>query len=99
MYFYVSQNSSGYILISFSHKYDDVMKTVNYLKSKTDSEGAPLVGIICGSGLGGLAASVENKKEFEYKDIPNFPISTGNIRLLFSFLFHKSHSFLVYLIK
>ena len=87
MNFDVSQNSSGYILISFSHKYDDVMKTVNYLKSKTDSEGAPLVGIICGSGLGGLAASVENKKEFEYKDIPNFPISTGNIRLLFSFYF------------
>jgi purine-nucleoside phosphorylase len=38
------------------------------------------VGIICGSGLGGLADVLEDPKmEFEYKDIPNFAVSTGNL--------------------
>ena len=72
---------------SFSHKYDEVSETVNYLKSKTNNQSAPLVGIICGSGLGGLVASVENKKEFEYSDIPNFPLATGNILKIFISIF------------
>ncbi|KAI8809605.1 nucleoside phosphorylase domain-containing protein [Cladochytrium replicatum] len=34
------------------------------------------VGIICGSGLGGLADTLTNTVEFQYTDIPNFPAST-----------------------
>jgi len=36
----------------------------------------PEVGIILGSGLGGLATKINAEKEFHYKDIPNFPVST-----------------------
>ena len=39
----------------------------------------PTVGIICGSGLGGLATSVQLGPQVEanYADVPYFPISTG----------------------
>ncbi|KAF2484552.1 nucleoside phosphorylase domain-containing protein [Neohortaea acidophila] len=45
----------------------------------------PRVGIVCGSGLGGLAATVNQERdedgkavswEWAYKDVPNFPLST-----------------------
>jgi purine-nucleoside phosphorylase len=36
----------------------------------------PDVGIILGTGLGGLTSKIENRIEVDYKDIPNFPIST-----------------------
>lgn len=39
----------------------------------------PLVGIVCGSGLGGLADMLKDQKVFSYSDIPNFPKSTGEI--------------------
>ncbi len=36
----------------------------------------PVVGIILGSGLNGLADSVENAVRISYSDLPNFPVST-----------------------
>jgi purine-nucleoside phosphorylase len=36
----------------------------------------PEAGIILGTGLGGLTSKIENRIEIDYKDIPNFPIST-----------------------
>lgn len=36
----------------------------------------PEVGIILGTGLGGLVKEIEIKHSLEYKDIPNFPVST-----------------------
>ena len=36
-----------------------------------------LPGIICGSGLGGLADLLTNSEEMEYTSIPGFPVSTG----------------------
>ncbi len=36
----------------------------------------PLVGIVLGSGLGGLADKIIVDKAIAYKDIPNFPVST-----------------------
>lgn len=46
----------------------------------------PIIGIICGSGLGGLAETVEAESQVEisYKNIPHFPQSTG-IKTLHSF--------------
>ena len=40
---------------------------------------SPSLGIICGSGLGGLANSVlpDPRLEVQYQDIPYFPKSTG----------------------
>lgn len=37
----------------------------------------PKVGIVCGSGLGGLVNILRNKVEFAYTDIPGFVNSTG----------------------
>lgn len=39
----------------------------------------PKVAIVCGSGLGGLADTIdpETKVELAYSTIPNFPRSTG----------------------
>lgn len=36
----------------------------------------PEVGIICGSGLGGIAEKLTDRKEFPYESIPDFPRST-----------------------
>jgi purine-nucleoside phosphorylase len=39
----------------------------------------PKVAIVCGSGLGGLADTINAEPRIEkaYGDIPNFPVSTG----------------------
>ena len=54
--------------------YNKIIESVEYIKSKVDSN--PEVGVILGSGLGDLVDSVEDMKFIEYKDIPNFPVST-----------------------
>lgn len=41
----------------------------------------PKVGIVCGSGLGGLGDRVENPVIIPYSTIPDFPSSTGKIVL------------------
>ncbi len=47
---------------------------VNFIRSHTAS--TPSVGIILGTGLGGLVEEIETEIVLEYKDIPHFPIST-----------------------
>lgn len=49
-------------------------QAVDYLQSKTNVR--PTVGIILGTGLGGLVKEIEIVDIIEYKDIPNFPVST-----------------------
>ncbi|KAG7383308.1 hypothetical protein PHYPSEUDO_003847 [Phytophthora pseudosyringae] len=36
----------------------------------------PLIGVICGSGLGGLSTCLSNQEVIKYEDIPQFPRST-----------------------
>ncbi|KAM8985905.1 LOW QUALITY PROTEIN: purine nucleoside phosphorylase [Ara ararauna] len=36
----------------------------------------PVVGLVCGSGLGGLARELQQTQSFDYGDIPHFPRST-----------------------
>ena len=45
-----------------------------YIKSKTSIE--PSIGIILGTGLGGLVKEIKIIDEIPYEDIPNFPVST-----------------------
>jgi purine-nucleoside phosphorylase len=45
-----------------------------YIRTRTAS--MPSVGIILGTGLGGLVAEIEVETVLEYSDIPHFPIST-----------------------
>jgi len=49
-------------------------ESVDYIKSRTNVQ--PTIGIILGTGLGGLVKEIEIIDEIEYKDIPNFPVST-----------------------
>lgn len=37
----------------------------------------PRVGIVCGSGLGGLADVVEDKQMIKYSELEGMPVSTG----------------------
>jgi purine-nucleoside phosphorylase len=53
---------------------EKIKETTEFLRSKGILK--PDAGIILGTGLGGLAAKIENQIEIEYKDIPNFPVST-----------------------
>lgn len=47
---------------------------VKYIRSKTN--GKYPVGIILGTGLGGLVKDIEVELEIDYSQIPNFPVST-----------------------
>lgn len=52
-----------------------VSKAAEFIKSKIDGDYE--IGIICGSGLGGLCDRVKNPIYVNYADIPNFPVSTA----------------------
>lgn len=51
-----------------------VAETVEFIKKNVHSR--PEIGLILGSGLGILASEVENRKNINYSEIPNFPVST-----------------------
>lgn len=46
------------------------------LSIRTRTGSKPTIGIILGTGLGGLAAEITKEVEIDYADIPHFPIST-----------------------
>lgn len=50
-------------------------ETVQYIKEKLGNK-KPEIAIVLGSGLGVLKDDIENKVIIDYKDIPNFPVST-----------------------
>ena len=49
-------------------------ESVKYLKEKGIN--SPEIGIILGTGLGGLVSEINIEKEVDYDKIPNFPVST-----------------------
>lgn len=51
-----------------------INETANFLKNKTNF--LPEVGIILGTGLGGLVNDIDIEHSISYEDIPNFPVST-----------------------
>jgi len=51
-----------------------INEAVAYINSKTTVK--PSVGIILGTGLGGLVKEIKIIDEINYQDIPNFPVST-----------------------
>ena len=53
---------------------EKIIETTEFLKAKGITD--PDVGIILGTGLGELTAKIDKLIELDYKDIPNFPIST-----------------------
>lgn len=50
-------------------------ETVDYIKKKNNSF-QPEIGIVLGTGLGGLVTEIEVEFSLMYSNIPNFPIST-----------------------
>ena len=53
---------------------ETIKETAFYIKNKTQFE--PEIGIILGTGLGGMVEEIQKKHVIEYESIPNFPIST-----------------------
>lgn len=54
---------------------ENIQNTARYIKSRTN-DFEPEVGIILGTGLGGLVKEIEVEKQLMYGNIPDFPIST-----------------------
>jgi purine-nucleoside phosphorylase len=54
---------------------ESIEGTVQYIKSRI-GDFEPEVGIILGTGLGGLVKDIEVEKQLLYSNIPDFPIST-----------------------
>ena len=70
---------------------DKLFETVDYIKSKIKL--TPKIGIILGTGLGAAVNEIESKEELDYKDIPNFPVSTVEShkgKLIFGKLYGKN---------
>lgn len=68
-----------------------VNEAVEFIRSKTSSQ--PTIGIILGTGLGGLIRDIDVQTTIEYGDIPHFPVSTVEShhgRLIFGTLSGKS---------
>ncbi|MCG8576041.1 MAG: purine-nucleoside phosphorylase [Flavobacteriales bacterium] len=51
-----------------------IVETTEFIHDRVQF--APEIGIVLGTGLGGLAKEIEIKHSLNYNDIPNFPIST-----------------------
>ena len=51
-----------------------IKETKQYIQTKSNLK--PEIGIILGTGLGGLVADIDISSELVYSDIPNFPVST-----------------------
>jgi purine-nucleoside phosphorylase len=54
---------------------ESIQHTAGYIKSRT-GDFEPEVGIILGTGLGGLVSEIAVEKQLLYANIPDFPIST-----------------------
>jgi purine-nucleoside phosphorylase len=67
-----------------------INETLNVIKEKTKDEYP--VGIILGTGLGGLVKDINIELEIDYSDLPHFPLSTVEShkgKLIFGNIFNK----------
>lgn len=53
---------------------EQIKNTASFIRNKTGFD--PQVGIILGTGLGGLVKSIDIAATLDYRDIPDFPVST-----------------------
>jgi purine-nucleoside phosphorylase len=53
---------------------EQIKETADFIGNKTNFN--PQIGIILGTGLGGLVKEIETKYVIPYEEIPNFPLST-----------------------
>lgn len=67
-----------------------IKETISFINKQTDIK--PELGIVLGTGLGGLVNEIEIEDEIAYQDIPNFPVSTvdgHDGKLIFGMLGNK----------
>jgi purine nucleoside phosphorylase len=67
-----------------SNTFEAIRDAADGLKSFLPKGFEPYIGIICGSGLSGIAEAIEAidggvRDEISYSEIKGFPISTGEI--------------------
>jgi purine-nucleoside phosphorylase len=55
--------------------YDQIQETTKLIRSRW--KGTPTVGIILGTGLGGLVEDIQTEMSFAYADLPHFPAATA----------------------
>jgi purine-nucleoside phosphorylase len=68
-----------------------IKETTNYINRKTNNY-CPQVGIILGTGLGGLVNEIKSEFVLSYEELPNFPVSTvegHSGKLIFGLLGNK----------
>ncbi len=53
---------------------EKIKNTISYIRGKTDIQ--PELGIILGTGLGGMVRDIEIETSIPYEEIPDFPVST-----------------------
>ena len=53
---------------------NQITESVKFIRTKTDAK--PGIGIILGTGLGGLVKEIKKEVVIDYADIPHFPVST-----------------------
>lgn len=54
---------------------EKILETVDFIKSKTNGF-EPEIGVVLGSGLGGLVNVMDIQYTIPFSDVPNFPVST-----------------------
>lgn len=75
-----TQNLSDLILMMENPIVQHAVEAFNYLNDRVPTSlKSPMIAIICGSGLGGLAEVVQSHSQWEisYEKIPHFPQSQG----------------------
>lgn len=60
--------------VSQKYTYEQLKEIADSILARTEQR--PKLGIVCGSGLGGLADLLSDAEEMEYTSIPGFPTST-----------------------
>ena len=53
---------------------EKIKNTASFIRSKIDDQ--PEIGIILGTGLGGMVKDIDIKVTIDYEDVPDFPVST-----------------------
>jgi purine-nucleoside phosphorylase len=61
-------------MTAVSPLFDQIQSAASLVRSR--SRTVPQIGVILGTGLGGLASEIEIEREVPYQEIPGFPLST-----------------------
>jgi purine-nucleoside phosphorylase len=57
------------------YTFEDIDQMAKFILARTGQR--PQIGVVCGSGLGGLADLLTDSDVFPYGEIPGFPTSEG----------------------